>query len=166
MTLADFLFDRVAEAEHKARRCAETSPSPWHVQCGVPFMGAFLTDDAGHHVFTGTDYGPDSRTNDEAALHIASWDPARVLAECEAKRRIVELHGPEPGFVDRRWLYCKVCVRFHADIDCENEAWPCPTLRLLALPYADHPDYRPEWSLVVGGLPRGQQGPTADYGEG
>jgi hypothetical protein len=42
--------------------------------------------------------------------------PARVLAECEAKRRIVEqVNGMEY------------------------------VLRLLALPYADHEDYRPEW---------------------
>jgi hypothetical protein len=24
-------------------------------------------------------------------------------------------------------------------------SYPCDTLKLLALPYADHPDYRDEW---------------------
>jgi hypothetical protein len=62
------------------------------------------------------------------ATHIARWDPARVLAECEAKRRIVELVLDRP-------------IRDHGDCKCES----CWTLRLVALPYADHPDYRAEW---------------------
>lgn len=48
------------------------------------------------------------------AEHIVRHDPARVLAEVEAKRRIV----------------------FEVAM---------PVLALLALPYADHPDYREEW---------------------
>jgi Family of unknown function (DUF6221) len=63
--------------------------------------------------------------------HINRWRPARVLAECDAKRRI---------------------VAEHADIDpCDAhdaafKSIPCDTLRLLALPYADHPGYRSEWA--------------------
>lgn len=37
------------------------------------------------------------------------------------------------------------CVAFHADLDCEQAPLPCPTLQLLAMPYADHPDYDPSW---------------------
>lgn len=57
---------------------------------------------------------------------------AHVLAECEAKRQIVALHKPEPGQ--------------HPDF-CGHDLreLPCPTLRALALPDADHPDYLPEW---------------------
>jgi hypothetical protein len=55
----------------------------------------------------------------------------RGQLECEAKRRIVELHrAKDNGF-------CTHC----------NWKWPCVTLRLLALPYADHPDYQPEWRV-------------------
>ena len=46
---------------------------------------------------------------------------ARVLAVCEAKREIVDWHG----------------------LTLEHDA--CRTLRALALPYADRPDYREEW---------------------
>ena len=55
----------------------------------------------------------------------------RAMAEREAKRRIVELHhtAGRSGLCD----------------ECHSKVWPCPTLRLLALPYADHPDYREEW---------------------
>jgi hypothetical protein len=54
------------------------------------------------------------------AVHIARHDPARVLAECEAKRRIVEWYGEEPGRVG-------------------------PALGMLAAVYADHPEFREEW---------------------
>lgn len=71
------------------------------------------------------------------ARHIERWSPRRVLTEVEAKRRIVELH---------RRVYpgrdiCDTCGMFgESDVD-----WPCETLRLLALPFADHRDYRKEW---------------------
>jgi hypothetical protein len=60
-----------------------------------------------------------------------AFAPHRILAECEAKRRIVELHriGYDP---------CDA----H---DASFESIPCETLELLALPYADHPDYREAW---------------------
>lgn len=71
------------------------------------------------------------------ARHIAYWDPARVLAECEAKRRIVELHVVEPLPPPSKSASC---------VQCWGAVWPCPTLRLLASPHRDHPDYRPEWA--------------------
>lgn len=66
------------------------------------------------------------------ARHIARYDPARVLADCEAKRLIVELHPP--GEHD--------CGE---GIDWNSGANTCATLRALALPYADCGDYRQEW---------------------
>ncbi|MFF2773364.1 DUF6221 family protein [Streptomyces sp. NPDC058052] len=57
------------------------------------------------------------------------WTQERVLAEVEAKRQILELHTEGSS------LFCA---------HCEHEP-PCPTLRLLALPYADHPNYRDTW---------------------
>lgn len=65
------------------------------------------------------------------------WGPARVLAECEAKRRIVEdaIHqrqwiDSDPGAGDggKGRLYC------YDDV-----------VAILALPYADHPDYDESW---------------------
>lgn len=66
------------------------------------------------------------------------FNPARVLREVEAKRRIVELHAPgEFEYADGD--VCMLCDRQGP------EPYPCTTLRLLALPYSDHPDYREEW---------------------
>lgn len=65
-------------------------------------------------------------------------DPARVLAECEAKRRIVELHadGGRVAWVGDRFVnWCTA----------DKTQWPCKSLRALAAVDADHPDYRPEW---------------------
>jgi hypothetical protein len=62
----------------------------------------------------------------------------RVLAKCEAKRRIVALHwDTDPS--------CARCA--NPDDEMTNEPWPCATLRLLALPYADHSDFQPEWRV-------------------
>jgi hypothetical protein len=79
-----------------------------------------------------------------AAQHAARFDPARVLAECSAKRRIVlacRESGPAVGFLGAR-------PPGMAD-------WPLSphdqhqlaalVLAVLALPYADHPEYRQEW---------------------
>jgi hypothetical protein len=69
---------------------------------------------------------------------VGDWpmiSPARILAECYAKRRIIDE------------------IRIFPDVySCDaayNESQECNvsemTLRLLALPYADHPDYDESW---------------------
>lgn len=64
--------------------------------------------------------------------HFELWVPTRVLADIGAKRRIVE----------------SVPYRNHdgADNDSAYEQWEA-TLRLLAQPYVDHPDFDPAWRL-------------------
>lgn len=109
MTLVEFLRARLAEDETKIRANLGTS--------GLGDDGDF----------------PDYRTyqdkdTDAAEEFLRHFKPPRMLAEVEAKRRLMEGHnGPDIG----------IC---QCNADC-----PCPTLRLLALPYADHPDYRTEW---------------------
>lgn len=70
----------------------------------------------------------------------------RMLAEVEAKRRILDGHVPTDDRAPERGEVCRTC---HEDL-CDG--WepdplghPCPTVRLLALPYADKPGYREEW---------------------
>jgi len=90
-----------------------------------------------------------------AAAHIARHDPARVLREVEAKRRIVKLH-------ERIWIHpaadefndahlttepMPVCASCRPEMQFRRaQSWPCRTLRTLALPYADHPDYQEGWA--------------------
>jgi len=99
MTLTDFLLARIVEDEAAAR----DQPEWARVTSGGPM--ACL--------------GEDSRLETTFA---------RVLAECEAKRRIVELFPNHPDHSDG-WGNAGGRV-----------------LELLALPYADHADYREdEW---------------------
>lgn len=74
-----------------------------------------------------------------ARAHIARHDPARVLAEVEAKRRILDDVLPTMKADEMRiageWGVGSEPVREASD----------DLLSLLALPYADHPDYRAEW---------------------
>lgn len=64
-------------------------------------------------------------------------NPTRVLREVEAKRRIVDLHAH---------AHAHQCRTGEHDDGYAQWVSDCTTLRLLALPYADHPDYRPEWA--------------------
>ncbi|WBB73251.1 DUF6221 family protein [Micromonospora sp. WMMD1128] len=76
--------------------------------------------------------------------HIARHDPARVLAEVDAKRRIIDEHEPYPQpqrMATGEILACSTC----GSVDDSPVEWPCPTVRLLALPYADRAGYRDEW---------------------
>lgn len=71
---------------------------------------------------------------------------ARVLAECEAKRRIVELHGAYPTPQAMTYGTITACQEC-GSVDDSPVEWPCPTLRHLASIYADHPDFREEWRI-------------------
>jgi len=69
---------------------------------------------------------------DEADFPAMFVDQQRVARECEAKRRIVEMwmaYGRE-GIGDWRDGYTAALE---------------DVVGFLALPYADHPDYNPEW---------------------
>lgn len=72
---------------------------------------------------------------------VARHDPARVLREVEAKRRILDLH--RRGESDE----CVVCDVGAQSCGCLGWGdYPCATLRLLALPHANRPGYRDEWA--------------------
>lgn len=83
------------------------------------------------------------------------FDLEWVLREVESKRRIIGLHeitverdrdappfNPMTGdrTLDIYEVTCAVCGWATTD-----PTSGCETLRLLALPYTDHPDYREEW---------------------
>lgn len=100
----------------------------------VKFLTARLDDDA-HTAMQAKDnpvcdaelYGHSPRV--WAAFHI-TFDPARVLREVEAKRRIIGEHSEDGP-------YCVTCTLM--------SDYPCTTLRLLASMYNSHPDYDKAW---------------------
>lgn len=94
------------------------------------------------------------------AAHIARHDPARVLREVEAKRRILDdLLAAQHFVCDDHWFTCCAATQEHDGGTCprgdhqHSQACTCGLadrtaqhVRTLAAVYADHPDYRPEWA--------------------
>lgn len=146
--LVEFLRARFDEDEHTARAA---TPAPWrHGLFGLTsgadlgtarFEDAVFAGPTGHDAVrvAGTGEVREEQTAEDA-IHIARHGPARVLAEVAAKKQILDEHicpCPEPDCGD-----CGACSgEHHAD----PTTAPCRTVRLLALTYADHPDYREEW---------------------
>lgn len=139
-TLADdlvaFLWVRLDEDEQAARAAIKPEAMyPWG-DTSLPQMPVESWPDAVRGYLGGT-WGE----------HCARHDPVRVLREVDAKRRIIDLHEPVPHALTVEegggsYLACAVCP--HPRIDIPH-VLPCDTLRLLALPYVDHPDYREGW---------------------
>ncbi len=87
--IAEFLLQRIAEDEECARRATQGRWKLWGMQVRSDPVGDGNLNTS----------RPVAETSHEAGLHTwnashtARWDPARVLAECEAKRRIVQLYA-------------------------------------------------------------------------
>lgn len=125
VTITEFLLDRIAEDEKVARAAAEDGGGErW--QISVVHSAMVQLDD-------GTEWGGETviydegRPGEEQAAHIARHDPARVLAECKAKREIVRLHATDAD--------CREARNRHG----------CETLITLVAVFSDHPDFRSEW---------------------
>jgi len=121
--LTEFLLARGAEDEAVARAAEggalwEQSRDPAVITGLTPFDGGVRA----------------SAQSVAIAAHIARHDPARVLAECEAKRELVT-------------NLARVCE--------DGRCWQCGSanvldlrdavLLTLASVYSTHPDYRAEW---------------------
>lgn len=162
--LVEFLLARIAEDEAVARAAAERQGEHWFDEEGIVSSDAEPVNPPGSLLHI---YAPEGRWNlwdcegaaslgvtSEVSAHMARHDPARVLAECAAKRRIIALHEREDrgdGWGSPPYWCCTECGgrTVHPNLGWipTSTAWPCRTLRLLTLPYADHPDYREEWGL-------------------
>lgn len=121
MTLTEFLTARIAEDEATARE-----------------------EDA--------DFANTSLLPTYDSEHQARWHTGRVLAECEAKRRIIERCRPLVAVAYREsdrllasaFNETRVPILAHSDPIWPDERAEA-TLRDLAVPYSDHPDYDEAW---------------------
>ena len=158
MTLVEFLAARLDEDERIARAATQ---GPWRYnprkewlspplselrRQGVPvggeeFVGAGSDATVGVAA-TGPSDDPQSMAD---AAYIARHDPPHVLAQVKGDRLIVELHTPLAAGSEYGCPKCWEGVE-----DGEPAESPCLTLRALALPYADHPDYDPAWRVGDG----------------
>ena len=119
MTLTEFLLARIAEDEAVAAAAVSRRDGvdKWEAVGSGTVVGPGY--DKVKHVML-----PSSE--DGAARHIARHDPARVLAECEAKRAIA-------NFAD----YWRGDANDYGQAD--------QALRIVSAVYAGHEDYRQEW---------------------
>lgn len=141
-----------ARYDEEAQMARAATPGPWST------MGQRVLDPSPPSDLLGVGmavgHAAASADYNETAAHIARHDPARVLREVEAHRLLLDdivsdWEQAAPGKIDQH-------LRQHrgssALIDPETgeeemiREWTVTRqLRLLALPYADHSDYREEW---------------------
>lgn len=124
MTPTEFLLARIDDDENTARCAGHGNGLVFH-DWNAEWVQVELPDNA-------------RPTYD--VRHIRTFSPDRVRSECEAKRRIIDehtCHCPDPN--------CRDCGACSGDHHADPTPAPCATLRFLALPYADHPDYDEGW---------------------
>ena len=156
--LVQFLHTRLDEDEQTAR-AVEDGSAPWDGQWVADGSDALRTRNGhvlayGHRTTDGRDLPVPLRPG--LVDHVARHDPARVLAEVDAKRQTVARHVPERrrltlvdaegGTTSFAFYVCTACTPNRTIEHGQGIVeWPCPDARVLALPYADHPDYRGTW---------------------
>jgi hypothetical protein len=138
--LAAFLHARITEDEQVAKAASD---GRWYVEQREETV---LTDNTRADILTA---GAASALSmfvvyDEAfggcstvdATHIARHHPARVLVDCAAKHAIVKWATANP----------LLCGDIHPGADIYHfDGHDHPVLLALAQPWADHPDYHPDW---------------------
>lgn len=145
MTITEFLTARYDEDEALARELLRD------LEAQIAESG-FQADERGP--FTPTrqlaaemwaQYGGQTRWRNFArGRTIARFaDPAHVLADIAAKRAILALHTcqcPDPDCRD-----CGECSGAH---HADPTPAPCGTVKVLAQPHAEHPDFDPAWKVA------------------
>ena len=135
VTITEFLEARIAEDEAAARSAigagphwepmTEETPDGENIYYTVEVVG--VLDSA---ILDLRSSRADGRAQ---ADHIARHDPARVLAECAAKRAIVKMHPVDADPCDAH--------------DSMFKSIACDTVRALASAYKDHRGYQKEWAF-------------------
>ncbi len=148
--LIEFLTARLDEDEAVAKAAIELAPLPWQRSYGEDGDARWLDILGGEGTsVVETESGANGPSLD-VAEHIARHDPARVLREVEAGRRILARHRPNPQWADIVALAdaCMGCgVTGPYDDPNTEHMDQCPELRDLASAYAGHGDYRADWAI-------------------
>lgn len=140
--LVQFLRDRYDEETTEARAA---TPGPWTVDSKVHAEAIRAAN--GTDVVAGGRWGGEASVfeSTEDAVHIARHDPARVLRDVEARRALMKQAFIYEAKIDGEWGCCHDAEQIEAGECEETSPNEITALRLLALPYSDHPDYRTEW---------------------
>jgi len=165
-TLTEFLLARIAEDEAKAQALLRDLEGEVEEEWKgiVDAIGPMTPDRLLKAQLWARYDGQTKRRSFARGQQIATLaSPTRVLAECEAKRKIIAFHESWPTLVQTPAKF----ERDDGDLDnytyrmSQEIAWlttreyvarfgidppTAPMLAALALPYFDHPDYQPEWT--------------------
>lgn len=149
--LVEFLWARFDEDEQVASGAIR---GPWAVATNgevyapsydreVRLTGRRTTTE--HLYVTSDSEGILPSVQEEEAEHIARHDPARVLTEVAAKRAILDHALVYEAKIDGEWACCHEPDEIAAGLCPATPPGAIRLLRLLAAPYASHPDYDPVW---------------------
>lgn len=144
MTILEFLNARIAEDEAASDKA---TGARWVVLPGVDASlvsidATLVRDDKWKY----GRFGNIATTSHDAAYaeHIARHDPARVLAECAAKRAIMQQAIAASD--DRATIIDEYCIGGEGADEAYASDPGLLVIRALATVYKDHPDYQEEWS--------------------
>lgn len=145
MDLTTFLMARLDEAEEAAKRVGQ----PYRLYaCDDGCLEEPVRVSDLHGPRDG-EYEQWSDGEDRLPNHHNSWalvyDPARALVDVEVKRRLIDMAFQHAVVIDGEWGCCHSGEQIAAGQCPEISPDDIDELRLLALPYATHADYRPEW---------------------
>lgn len=137
-TIVEFLSQRWDEIERIAQAIDDKqADSGWGIGEGPGF-----TPPPGHTITPHI-----GRVHEiEAAQHIVMHGPDYVLADIAAKRAILNEHEPiDVVSIDEATYRQVILACLRCRMGERQIVHPCPTLRQLALPFAQHPDYDETW---------------------
>lgn len=131
--LLRFLQDRLDEDGRIAREACHGRTGSWVTNDTYPVSVSDVP--AGASVFDKVVAFDEGSPSEAQAEHMARHDPARVLAEVEAKRQLLAKYQEvADNDVDQPYEYAYGYANALGDAVC-----------LMSLPYADHPDYKESW---------------------
>lgn len=138
MSLVEFLRARLGELERRAEGSGR-----------VAWLNYRNADGSMHHTTVAAEAGDEWVVDGQIATGWTSadviYDEREVLAEVAAKRRLIREAFAHAAVIDGEWGCCHEEEQIEAGMCPDTHVDNLPILRLLALPYADHPDYREEW---------------------
>ena len=128
---------------------AAAAPGPWHPN--AEHDEVLAVDD----IPVAEGFALSNRQLRATVEHIVLWNPSRVVAEVDAKRRMLAVHAPEPAGGSARTpgtLQCRHCTALchsRSGLNCEapDAPWPCTSVLMLTLPYGNRPGFDPQWAI-------------------
>ncbi|MDJ0321844.1 DUF6221 family protein [Pseudarthrobacter sp. PS3-L1] len=144
MTITEFLEARIAEDEELAKLASFGWGAIWTAVSNHEDEWYTIRAEGKREVVGGED--------SDVIAHIARHDSARVLAECAAKRKLIDSQFYYAVEIDSEWgcgcsegeIRANKCENFNLT---DGGKLGMPILEALSSVYSSHPDYRQEWAL-------------------